>query len=364
MRLLIPIADALDTAHAAGLIHRDIKPQNILVDELDHSYLADFGLMKARTEASLTEPGHFIGTCDYVCPEQICGGRAGKQSDLYSLAAVLYECLSGVAPYPKDSEVAVLYAHVHDPPPRITAVRPELPANLDEVIGRGMAKAPEDRHGSAAELMSEVERTLAGDVTAIYPKAILAPVNHGPFAGSADPTTPLVASPVKRRTLRPRPAVLAAAVLTILTAAGFLAGRAVSERAPTAPVSAGAERDYAGAMKQTIRALNRARRAGRSKLAAARTPAAQANAASALAGSHRTGARTVAGLAAGPSAQPAQPVIADALTRAASGYTTMASAARQGTSHRYDRGRNTVRGSERVLRLELERLADNGLAPR
>ena len=112
----------------------------------DQAFLADFGLTKATGEQSLTRTGQFVGTFDYISPEQIKGDRATTQSDVYSLAAVLYECFTGVVPYPKDSEAAVLYAHMADPPPKITDHRPELPGTLDEVIATGMAKEPAERY--------------------------------------------------------------------------------------------------------------------------------------------------------------------------------------------------------------------------
>jgi serine/threonine-protein kinase len=161
LRILTPVADALDAAHAQGLIHRDIKPQNILVSGRDHAYLADFGLTKAPGEKSLTKTGQFVGTLDYISPEQIRGKPASKQSDIYALAAVLYECLTGVVPYPKDSEAAVLYAHMSDEPPLVTEARPELPPGLDAVIRKAMAKNPEDRHGSASELMRDAEEAFS-----------------------------------------------------------------------------------------------------------------------------------------------------------------------------------------------------------
>jgi serine/threonine-protein kinase len=161
LRILTPVADALDAAHAEGLIHRDIKPQNILVSGRDHAYLADFGLTKAPGEKSLTKTGQFVGTLDYISPEQIRGKPASKQSDIYALAAVLYECLSGVVPYPKDSEAAVLYAHMSDEPPSVTEARPDLPGGLDDVIRKAMSKNPEERHQSASELMRDAEEAFS-----------------------------------------------------------------------------------------------------------------------------------------------------------------------------------------------------------
>ncbi len=188
LRILTPIADALDAAHAEGLIHRDIKPQNILVSGRDHAYLADFGLTKAPGEKSLTKTGQFVGTLDYISPEQIRGKPASKQSDIYALAAVLYECLSGVVPYPKDSEAAVLYAHMSDEPPLVTEARPELPAALDGVIRKAMAKDPEARHSSASELMRDAEEAFSRKTRAAMspPGPIETPEEAGIRASEVD----------------------------------------------------------------------------------------------------------------------------------------------------------------------------------
>jgi hypothetical protein len=188
LRILTPVADALDAAHAEGLIHRDIKPQNILVSGRDHAYLADFGLTKAPGEKSLTKTGQFVGTLDYISPEQIRGLPASKQSDIYALAAVLYECLSGVVPYPKDSEAAVLYAHMSDDPPLVTEARPELPGALDDVIRKAMSKKPEERHSSASELMRDAEEAFSRKTRAAMtpPGPIEAPEEIGIRASETD----------------------------------------------------------------------------------------------------------------------------------------------------------------------------------
>jgi serine/threonine protein kinase len=161
VRLLAQVASALDAAHEAGLIHRDIKPQNILIGKGDHAYLADFGLIKAPDEARLTGTGQFIGTIDYVAPEQIQGDPATPASDCYSLTGVLYECLTGEVPFPKPSEAATLHAHVMSPPPTVSELRPDLPPALDGVIAQGMAKDPWVRPSLAAELIQAASRALS-----------------------------------------------------------------------------------------------------------------------------------------------------------------------------------------------------------
>ena len=167
LRILRPIAEALDSAHEAGLIHRDIKPQNILVGSRDRSYLADFGLTKGIDDAGLTQTGQFVGTIDYIAPEQIRGEPATSACDIYALSAVLYECLTGAVPYPKPSDAAVMYAHLSEPPPLVTEQRPELPPNLDEVICKAMDKDPKGRYASATGLIDEAERALGKRVRAV-----------------------------------------------------------------------------------------------------------------------------------------------------------------------------------------------------
>jgi serine/threonine protein kinase len=162
LRILTPVADALDAAHAAGLTHRDVKPQNILVGEGDCAFLADFGLTKGLGDTRLTRAGEFVGTIDYSAPEQILGQPATAAADVYSLGAVLYECLTGTVPFPRHTDAAVMYAHLSEPPPLVTEERPELPPALDDVICRAMAKDPPERQGSASELMRDAEQAYAG----------------------------------------------------------------------------------------------------------------------------------------------------------------------------------------------------------
>ena len=167
VRLLAQVAQALDSAHEAGLIHRDIKPQNILIGRGDHAYLADFGLIKAPDEARLTGTGQFIGTIDYVAPEQIQGEPATPASDIYALTGVLYECLTGEVPFPKPSEAATLHAHVMSAPPTVSERRPDLPSALDGVVTQGMAKDPWSRPSRAAELVQSAARALSSSASTI-----------------------------------------------------------------------------------------------------------------------------------------------------------------------------------------------------
>jgi serine/threonine-protein kinase len=157
VRLLTQIASALDAAHDVGLIHRDIKPHNILIDQRrDHSYLADFGVTKARGTPGLTQVGQRVGTLAYMAPEQFRGQEATEESDIYALGGVVYESFVGTVPYPMPTEASIISAHLSEPVPRITEHRPELPQMLDDVIRKAMAKEPEDRYSSASKLMADV----------------------------------------------------------------------------------------------------------------------------------------------------------------------------------------------------------------
>lgn len=203
LRLLAQVAQALDAAHALGLIHRDIKPQNILIGEGDHAYLADFGLIKAPDEARLTGTGQFIGTIDYVAPEQIQGEPATVASDIYALTAVLCECLTGQVPFPKPNEAATVHAHVIEAPPRVTERRPELPAALDEVIASGMAKEPQERPSSATELILAASRAFGSGSSQSPPASQGTRLSSAPGADERPQAThvPRAATTVRAATL-------------------------------------------------------------------------------------------------------------------------------------------------------------------
>ncbi len=167
VHLLTQIASALDAAHEVGLVHRDMKPHNILIDERrDHSYLADFGVTKARGAVGLTQVGQLVGTLAYMAPEQFKGYEATEQSDIYAFGAVLFESLVGTVPFAMPTEASIINAHLSEPVPKVTAHRPELPTGIDDVVVRAMAKEPDDRYTTATELMDELAAVLAAQAPA------------------------------------------------------------------------------------------------------------------------------------------------------------------------------------------------------
>jgi serine/threonine protein kinase len=165
--LLSQAARALDAAHRRGLVHRDVKPGNLLAErgnddsDPDHLYLSDFGITKpAIGRTGLTATGHFLGTIDYVAPEQIRGLSVLGMADQYSLGCVLYECLTGRVPFEKDLDAAIIWAHVEEPPTRLTLLRPDLPPAIDEVFGRVLAKQPGDRYENCREFVASARQAL------------------------------------------------------------------------------------------------------------------------------------------------------------------------------------------------------------
>ena len=190
MGIMRQIASALDAAHRAGLVHRDVKPANILLShdgEEEHAYLSDFGLTKhVSSRSGLTKTGTFMGTIDYVAPEQIRGDEVDGRTDLYSLACVLYECLTGEVPFTKDQDVAILFAHLEDERPHVSAKRADLSGAIDDVLARAMAKRKEERFDTCLAFVDAARRALdlAPAVRSTSPPTILAPPPAAPSPGS------------------------------------------------------------------------------------------------------------------------------------------------------------------------------------
>jgi serine/threonine protein kinase len=152
--VLEQVASALDAAHDRSLVHRDVKPSNILVAQpSDHVYLTDFGIVKHTTSRGLTRTGIFVGTVDYAAPEQIEGRPLDGRTDVYALGCVLYESLTAKPPFDRDAEVAVMHAHLTEPPPPLTAARPDLPPALDRIVATAMAKPKEERFATCPQLV-------------------------------------------------------------------------------------------------------------------------------------------------------------------------------------------------------------------
>jgi hypothetical protein len=218
---------ALDAAHRAGLVHRDVKPANFLIErgadgDPDHVYLADFGITKhTLSRSGLTATGQFMGTIDYIAPEQIQDKPVDGRADIYSLGCVLYECLTGRVPFVKDVDAAVIWAHVQEPPVPPSTVSPELPSAIDSVVARALAKEPDERYGTCREFTAAVRDAL---------QPLLG------TAGASATESGLVAGP---------PTVLGGAMPTV--AAGSGAPPTIPPAASVPPVAAPAEPTVAAA---------------------------------------------------------------------------------------------------------------------
>jgi len=158
--IISQIGSALDAAHESGIMHRDVKPENVLITRDDFAYLVDFGIANAATDESLTELGTAVGTYAYMAPERFTNAEVTYRADIYALACVLHECLTGGQPYVADSVGAVITAHLMQPIPQPTAVRPGIPAAFDQVVSRGMAKDPTNRYATAGDLSAAARDAL------------------------------------------------------------------------------------------------------------------------------------------------------------------------------------------------------------
>ncbi|MGH9156239.1 MAG: serine/threonine-protein kinase [Acidimicrobiales bacterium] len=247
------MAEALDAAHARGLVHRDVKPGNVLLETTatgrQHSYLADFGLVRhvsAGSKLTVTG-GDLLGTPGYISPEQVERRDTDARTDVYALGCMLYECLTGQLPFGGENYLALLNAHLNQPPPKVTTARPGLPVALDEVIAKAMAKSPDDRYARCGELAREARSALeasrrtqftrlpplppppaGGGAPAPAPSpSALAPAPKGKPAaaatpGSLPPLAPVV-PPAPSRSSRRGAAVVVVAVIVVVLLLLYLA---------------------------------------------------------------------------------------------------------------------------------------------
>ena len=161
IRLALQVAHALSFAHDRGLVHRDVKPQNVLLNDDGQAKVTDFGIARSLDVHGVTQTGTVLGTSDYIAPEQARGQKVDPKTDIYSLGAVLYELLTGEVPFSGDNFVAVAMRHVSEPAPSVLPHRPDCPLRLDRAIQRAMAKDPADRFASMGEFCAELEACLA-----------------------------------------------------------------------------------------------------------------------------------------------------------------------------------------------------------
>jgi serine/threonine-protein kinase len=169
VRVAAQVASALDAAHDHGLVHRDVKPGNILVsrgtdsDHPEHVYLTDFGLTKKSLSLTgFTTVGQFVGTLDYVSPEQISGKPVDARCDVYGFACVVFETLAGHPPFLRDDDMALLWAHQYDEPPPLTEDRPDLDPRVDPVFAQALAKSPDDRYPSCLAFVAALRAATTG----------------------------------------------------------------------------------------------------------------------------------------------------------------------------------------------------------
>ena len=251
VRIIAQVAGGLDALHAVGLIHRDVKPANVLLsgaEGAEHAYLTDFGVARnVATTSGLTKTGRFVGTVDYVAPEQIRGGEIDARADVYALGCMLYKALTGEPPFRRDDDVAMLFAHLNEEPPAPSRTLPLVPPALDGVVARAMAKDPGQRFPSAGDLGRGAQGALrGGDVT--VPERTVAtgaaageltqPIAAGHVSGEATARMPpTLQPPQRRRRLGTGAWALGAGVaaLALIVAFAFLGG---SDEEPSRPAGA------------------------------------------------------------------------------------------------------------------------------
>lgn len=229
LSIIEQLASALDTAHEAGLVHRDVKPGNVLL-EGDRAVLSDFGLIKPlhAQGPEITRVGEFMGTVEWAAPEQIEPERFGALSprtDVYALGALLYACLTGELPYDADSVSRMLFAHLHEPPPRLDRCRDDLSPGLQDVIDHAMAKNPAERYASCGELAAAARAALEADGQVIPVPVGLPPrpSDHGDRQPVTQPSSPAAEIPAPAPPRRHRRSLLLGAALAAVAALAIIA---------------------------------------------------------------------------------------------------------------------------------------------
>jgi serine/threonine protein kinase, bacterial len=251
--IVAQVAEALDAAHARGLVHRDVKPANILVGRAERqgpepAFLADFGVARHAESERLTRTGEFLGSVDYSAPELFGRGPIDGRADQYSLACVAYECLAGDVPFPRETSHAAMRAHLEDPAPLASRARPGVPAGLDAALARAMAKRPEDRFATCGELASSLRAALEG--RAELAEAPAAPrVATRPGRGS----TPDLREDHTERVAARRRARPALAAVALVALAGLAIGGALLLRGEPAPAAPSPEIAFASDREGDIR---------------------------------------------------------------------------------------------------------------
>jgi serine/threonine-protein kinase len=253
VHIVSQIASALDAAHADGLIHRDVKPENIIVTSDDFAYLLDFGIAEKTGDVRLTQAGMTVGSLAYMAPERLNNQPTTAAADVYSLACVLHEALTGQSPYATDSMQQLLTAHLYTPPPRPSAVNPRVPASFDPVVERGMAKEPDDRYGSAGAFARAAGRASTGTPLPSQPFPTIDPYATQAAPHTLAPTglqhtrvgTPTsTADSLVRPNVEPSrkkwvvPAVIAVSVAMLLAAGGIAIGMMVGQGSSPEPTAA------------------------------------------------------------------------------------------------------------------------------
>jgi serine/threonine-protein kinase len=234
LRWLSEAASALDAAHEAGVVHRDVKPANMLLDEHDRLAIADFGIARLALEDQLTATGQVLGTAAYISPEQAVGDPATAASDRYALAVVAYELLTGERPFRAENFAAQARAHVEDDPPPASSRAPELPPAVDAVLDRGLAKEPADRYPTAGAFVRELERALAPAPRPQRAARTRLLAGAPPPPRDGDGWLPDGAPPPARRRSWPLLAALAALAAVAVAAVLLLSGGGGSDRAQRA----------------------------------------------------------------------------------------------------------------------------------